>query len=369
MTGVPWWWVGATHNLEGSGNFATYLGNGQALTMRTTIVPKGRGPFKSFEAGAVDSLKLHNLDDIDTWTLPRALYEAERWNGWGYLGKVNSPYIWSGTDLYERGKYVKDHVYSATAVSEQVGVAAVLKVLETMGVLIFNKQEAHNEMADEQTLKASLLPFGALAPILIKTLAGGAASYAVKALAEAFDDDKPEPKAAAVKQKLEDTPIAQIPEILAGAEAILQALFPPSGAQTSVPAVPVAGPGTIGGSVSVHDIEPGLTPSTPTVIVKTEPAPAPTPAVVVEPKEGLGKVDQIFGGEALAGLKAPIAIILYCGAWAFGPGALGYITPEIQSAVYALATGIGGISLTAKFDKVLSSPLLNMVVGTVLKRK
>ncbi len=44
-TGVPWWFVGLCHYRESAFDFDTYLGNGQTLGRRTTIVPKGRGPF------------------------------------------------------------------------------------------------------------------------------------------------------------------------------------------------------------------------------------------------------------------------------------------------------------------------------------
>src|SRR3954447_26449020 len=40
--GVPWHVVGIIHMLEGSGNFATHLHNGEPLTARTVQVPKGR---------------------------------------------------------------------------------------------------------------------------------------------------------------------------------------------------------------------------------------------------------------------------------------------------------------------------------------
>lgn len=53
---VPWEVIAVIHQRESSGNFNTYLGNGQALNKKTTIVPKGRGPFSSWEEGAIDAL-------------------------------------------------------------------------------------------------------------------------------------------------------------------------------------------------------------------------------------------------------------------------------------------------------------------------
>lgn len=133
VTGVPWWWVGAIHDRESGGNFAGVLHNGERIigtNRKTRLVPAGRGPFPTWEAAAVDAVLIKGLDKITNWSIPRALYEAERFNGWGYYGKkVNSPYVWSGTSLQQDGKYVADHVWSATATDEQLGVAAVLKAL------------------------------------------------------------------------------------------------------------------------------------------------------------------------------------------------------------------------------------------------
>src|SRR5262245_27153532 len=57
-TGVPWPMIAVLHLRESNADFGTYLGNGQSLKKKTTIVPKGRGPFKSFKEGAIDALKI-----------------------------------------------------------------------------------------------------------------------------------------------------------------------------------------------------------------------------------------------------------------------------------------------------------------------
>src|SRR5690349_10202990 len=59
VTGVPEWAIGILHYRESNLNFATYLGNGQPLSRKTTIVPKGRGPFLgagAFARGGIDAL-------------------------------------------------------------------------------------------------------------------------------------------------------------------------------------------------------------------------------------------------------------------------------------------------------------------------
>ena len=132
VTGVPWFWIAITQHREGNG-FGGYLGNGQRIigtNKKTTIVPKGRGPFKSWNDGAIDALvALKKLDKIDDWPVERLLYQWEKWNGWGYVGKINSPYIWGGTSLQQPGKYVADHVFDPKHMDVQLGTAALLKQL------------------------------------------------------------------------------------------------------------------------------------------------------------------------------------------------------------------------------------------------
>ncbi|CAL8972931.1 hypothetical protein RHODGE_RHODGE_01043 [Rhodoplanes serenus] len=132
-TGVPWWWIGAIHDRESGGDFRGVLHNGERIIgagRKTRLVPKGRGPFSTWEEAATDALKLKGLQKITDWSPARMLYEAERFNGFGYVSRgVNSPYVWAGTNHQQRGKYVRDGVWSATAWDTQLGVAAVLRAL------------------------------------------------------------------------------------------------------------------------------------------------------------------------------------------------------------------------------------------------
>jgi lysozyme family protein len=129
-TKVPWFFIGLCHMREGNFNFGTYLGNGQSLSRPTTIVPIRRGPFASFEDGAVDALKQQGLLGISDWSLERIAYCLEGFNGFGYRAKgVNTPYLWAGTNRYTSGKYVADHVFDPEAVDQQLGSMAVLSRL------------------------------------------------------------------------------------------------------------------------------------------------------------------------------------------------------------------------------------------------
>lgn len=131
-TGVPWWFIGVVHYRESNLDMSTNIANGQSFKKKTTIVPKGRGPFSSFKEAAVDALvncapyAAKNKD----WTPAGAMTMFEKYNGLGYANKgVPSPYVWAGTDQYISGKYVADHVYDADKVDEQLGCAGITKFL------------------------------------------------------------------------------------------------------------------------------------------------------------------------------------------------------------------------------------------------
>ena len=132
-TGVPWFFIGPVHHRESNRSFAGVLHNGERIIgtgRKTSLVPAGRGPFSSWDEAAVDALKHMGLDKISEWTLPRILYEFEKYNGFGYIKfKVNSPYVWAGTNLQQAGKYVSDGKFSSAHWDTQLGCAAILKKL------------------------------------------------------------------------------------------------------------------------------------------------------------------------------------------------------------------------------------------------
>jgi lysozyme family protein/peptidoglycan hydrolase-like protein with peptidoglycan-binding domain len=140
-SGVPWWFVGLCHYRESSFDFDTYLGNGQPLNRRTTIVPKGRGPFTgptAFVDGAVDALRIQKFVGAQDWGIARVLYRLEGFNGYGYHSRgVNSPYLYGGSTVYgppenRGGKFVRDHVFDAHTVDRQLGTAVILKELVSL---------------------------------------------------------------------------------------------------------------------------------------------------------------------------------------------------------------------------------------------
>jgi hypothetical protein len=64
------------------------------------------------------------------WSLPSVLFRWERYNGMGYrIRGLASPYLWSFSNHYEKGKFVRDGVFDPEAVSRQCGAATLLKHL------------------------------------------------------------------------------------------------------------------------------------------------------------------------------------------------------------------------------------------------
>jgi lysozyme family protein len=131
--GIPWAVVGVVHLLEGGGDFAKQILNGERWDRVTTLVPKGRGPWASWLEAALEGFAgFRSAKDIAG--IGAAL---ERHNGMGYVGKgKNSPYLVSGAKSgVGVGKYTKDgpEGWDPNAVSQQVGALCVLKQLSNVG--------------------------------------------------------------------------------------------------------------------------------------------------------------------------------------------------------------------------------------------
>ena len=179
--GIPWYLVGLVHAMEASLNFSTHLHNGDPLSARTTHVPAGRPaaghpPF-TWEESATDALKLEGLGSWTDWSLPGLLFRLELYNGWGYRGQhppVPTPYLWSFSNHYTKGKYVGDGTFSASAVSQQCGAAVILKRLVQIGAVQLGSiapralQLANPHMTGPDVVEAQRLlaknPFGDFAP-------------------------------------------------------------------------------------------------------------------------------------------------------------------------------------------------------------
>jgi len=134
-TGVPWYVVAVIHQRESSQSWKASLAQGDPWDRVSTHVPKGRGPFASWEDAAVDALVncAPYAARNDDWSVGGTLTMLERYNGLGYATKgVPSPYLWAGTNQYVAGKYVRDGVYDPTAIDKQLGCAGLIKTMMAM---------------------------------------------------------------------------------------------------------------------------------------------------------------------------------------------------------------------------------------------
>lgn len=145
-TGVPWYVIAILHAMEGggsSGRFTGHLHNGDTLAHRTTSYPPnrpvappaaGEGQPYTWEESGRDALS--RWRGVTDWSLPATLWRLEGYNGFGTRARgIPTPYLWSYTDQYAKGKYVADGVWDANAVSRQVGAAAILKRMEQRGII------------------------------------------------------------------------------------------------------------------------------------------------------------------------------------------------------------------------------------------
>lgn len=124
-TSIPWVFPALIHILESGGRFDCQILNGQKWNKVTTIEPIGKGPWTSWLESTRYALRAYTSHQ--SWSPAFILQQLEKHNGWGYRYRgVHSPYLWSGTNHgVGVGKYVSDGTYSPSAVSKQVGAAAL----------------------------------------------------------------------------------------------------------------------------------------------------------------------------------------------------------------------------------------------------
>lgn len=131
---IPWAFIGITHGMECGFNFTAHLHNGDPLNACTVHVPQDRpatggAPF-TWRESACDAMIYKGYQQITDWSLPHMLYLFERYNGMGYRRRgVPTPYLWSCSNLYEKGKFVADGRFDPAAVSKQCGAALMLKAV------------------------------------------------------------------------------------------------------------------------------------------------------------------------------------------------------------------------------------------------
>ncbi|MBD0276348.1 MAG: hypothetical protein M3342_03475 [Bacteroidota bacterium] len=145
---IPWYFISIVHCMEGSLSFKVHLHNGDPLTGRTVQIPKGRpktgNPPFTWEASAEDALLFDRINEWKDWSVPGMLYKLEGYNGYGYRRlpePIHSPYLWSYSNHYTKGKFIRDKKYSPTAVSKQIGAAVLLRRMAEKEMITFSLED------------------------------------------------------------------------------------------------------------------------------------------------------------------------------------------------------------------------------------
>ena len=135
-TGIPWMMIATIHYMEASLNFKRNLHNGQEWYIKTTIIPKGKGPFNNWVESAIDAMTDLRIDLIKKSIdyiggIGAVAYTFENHNGWGYrkYRGIYSPYLWASSNHYKKGKYASDGKYDPNLVSKQTGAMVLYKSL------------------------------------------------------------------------------------------------------------------------------------------------------------------------------------------------------------------------------------------------
>ncbi len=128
-TRVPWFIIAVIHEREASQSWRANLANGDPWNAVSHHVPRGQGPFHSWEDAAVNALSRTPpyASHWGDWTAGGALTLLEQYNGLGYYHHgIASPYVWASTDQYHRGKYIADGHFDPDAIDHQLGCAALI---------------------------------------------------------------------------------------------------------------------------------------------------------------------------------------------------------------------------------------------------
>ena len=146
---VPAQLVAAIHYRENTsdclgGKFDSYLHNGDMLGKETVNEPKGifypKGQFVRAAQNAIDmkssyrgryKLSATSKDFVGMCSFALTYNGKSKWENkkiWKY-----SPYVFSGTNIYKKGKYTHDSGYDPNVVDKQVGVFLLIDKIYTIG--------------------------------------------------------------------------------------------------------------------------------------------------------------------------------------------------------------------------------------------
>jgi lysozyme family protein len=191
-TGVPWTVIAVIHERESSQDWRGSLAQGDPWNRVSVHVPAGRGPFRSWEEAAIDALVNCRpyIGRNQDWSIGGTLARLEEYNGLGYASRgAPSPYLWSGTDQYRSGKYVRDGVYDPGAVDRQFGCAGLLLAMTALDPTITFSGTTVTPTQPSSTISkpASRGPPRQLPPSLIHPAKGSVGAFIASILSTIFN--------------------------------------------------------------------------------------------------------------------------------------------------------------------------------------
>lgn len=128
--GVPILFIGPSFEREGSSNFNLNPAQGWPLHSTSKIIPHN-GPFPNWFSAAIAAYKIDGLDKVgaSNWTWEMICYYGEKLNGFGPrdVHHMHTSYLWGGTNIQTRGKYVRDGVFDPNEMDEQLGMMPVAR--------------------------------------------------------------------------------------------------------------------------------------------------------------------------------------------------------------------------------------------------
>jgi lysozyme family protein len=126
ISSVPAYWIMGIHYREADNSQRCCLANGDPIIgmgRRTTHVPAGLGPYKTFSESVSDGVRYERLGKTYWNELAYAAYAAQCWHGWGT--KTNDSYLWRATSKEQAGMWVADHVFDRSKLDPRAGVVAL----------------------------------------------------------------------------------------------------------------------------------------------------------------------------------------------------------------------------------------------------
>ena len=132
VTGVPRLWGMASFERECDSDYSRSPAQGDRWDERSVNVPRGLGPYESWAAACIAAYRLDRLDHVGSknWTWSRACYEGELFNGFGPRARGRrTGYLWSWTNVYDGGKYVRDGVWDPEFRDPQCGMVPLMIAL------------------------------------------------------------------------------------------------------------------------------------------------------------------------------------------------------------------------------------------------